>query len=337
MKKVLGVVFLLGCVFCAQFGLWWLRAGKYTQPQTVEIPAGASAQQIARLLKASGVIDSVTFFYWGSRLQGVSHGMQAGKYRFALGLTPLQILQQVVTGEVYAEVVFEITIPEGESTKWVYPRIAADLGVSLQQVQQATMQVRLPDVWAVPRASLEGFLYPAKYTFFDRMPSPEQVLQKMVDTFATKLPEGYVQQCAQHQLTVAQAVAFASLIEKETDLAVERSLVAEVIWNRLRRGEPLGIDAAVIYGVEDFDGNLTRAHLRDRANPYNSRRHKGLPPTPIASPSHESLLAVFTPTNHGYNYYVLKAGGQGEHVFSRTLQEHNRAVRALVKYSRSKH
>ena len=140
----------------------------------------------------------------------------------------------------------------------------------------------------------------------------------------------------QKGLALHQAVTFASLIEAETLHDDERSKVSEVIWRRLKDNAPLGIDAALIYGIPDYAGDLKTAHLNDAKNRYNTRIHRGLPPSPIGNPSAKSMAAVLTPSDQGYYYYVLIPGSDRHH-FSRTLKEHNEHVRNLVNaYKRDK-
>jgi len=107
-----------------------------------------------------------------------------------------------------------------------------------------------------------------------------------------------------------------------------------VIWRRLREGAPLGIDASIIYGIEDYTGDLKWKHLRDAKNPYNSRIHKGLPPTPICSPGLKALEAVFNPTQYGYKFYVADTKRPGWHVFTKTHREHNAKVKELIQATR---
>ena len=107
-------------------------------------------------------------------------------------------------------------------------------------------------------------------------------------------------------------------------------MVSEVIWNRLKRGETLGIDAAVIYGIQNYDGNIRVKHLKDKKNLYNTRVHRGLPPTPIASPSVAALKSVLTPTHEGYYYFVVDTENPRRHIFTKTLKEHNKLVKKLV-------
>ncbi len=181
---------------------------------------------------------------------------------------------------------------------------------------------------------LEGFLYPATYRFFNTKPSAQEVVERAVKEFFVRIPEDYKEQLQRHSLSLEQWVAFASLIERETPWDQERRFIAEVIWRRLKAGMTLGIDAAIIYGIKDYKGTITREHLQDRHNLYNTRIYRGLPPTPIASPSLASLTAVLNPTDEAYYYFVLVPGPARQHHFSKTMQEHNIFVKQLVKAQR---
>jgi UPF0755 protein len=109
--------------------------------------------------------------------------------------------------------------------------------------------------------------------------------------------------------------------------------VSEVIWNRLKDGEPLGIDAALIYGIVDYQGDIKTVHLKDGKNLYNTRIYKGLPPGPIGAISMTSLRAVLNPTRLGYRFYVLGTDGTRQHRFSRTMEEHTVYVKQLIQAS----
>ncbi|MCB0359276.1 MAG: endolytic transglycosylase MltG, partial [Bdellovibrionales bacterium] len=176
--------------------------------------------------------------------------------------------------------------------------------------------------------SLEGYIYPATY-FFTTRPSGKEFFSRAVATFWERLPADYMARIEERGLTLHQAVTFASLIELETRYADEKPLIAEVIWRRLKIGMALGIDASIIYGIEDYEGDLKFSHLRDGNNPYNTRIHPGLPPGPIGSPDVDSLRAVVEPADVGSLYYVLDVDTDGRHHFSKSLSEHNRYVRKL--------
>ena len=153
--------------------------------------------------------------------------------------------------------------------------------------------------------------------------------------FWEQLPTGYESAVREKGLSLNQAVTFASLIELETPQPLEKPLISEVIWRRLGAKMPLGIDAAIIYGISDYRGNISAKHLKDASNPYNTRMHVGLPPTPIGSPARESLLAVLFPSAEGNYYFVVDSQQPGRHVFSKNFAEHSKKVKSLVQVQRN--
>ena len=186
------------------------------------------------------------------------------------------------------------------------------------------------ETYKIDSQTLEGYLYPETYVYHNELPTAKQVIRDMLETFQKNIPPGYEQNLKALGLSLGDGIKFASLIERETKHADERAKVSEVIWNRLRRSEPLGIDAGLIYGIKNYDGDIRSRDLVDRSNPYNSRIFVGLPPTPIGAVSRASMEAVLTPTQEGYYYYVLIADGLERHHFSKSLREHNIYVKKLL-------
>jgi UPF0755 protein len=171
--------------------------------------------------------------------------------------------------------------------------------------------------------SLEGYLFPDTY-YFPRNTPIDRIIQTMLDRFNTVFTPAWADRARGIGLSRHQVVTLASIIEKETGAAGERPLIASVFHNRLARGMRLQSDPTVIYGIEDFDGNLTRAHL-ETPTPYNTYQVAGLPPGPIASPGRAALEAALFPEETDYLYFVAR--GDGTHQFSTRLDEHNEAVR----------
>ncbi len=301
----------------------------------IQFTQGMGLAQLASLLHHQGIIDNERSFRLYVRLISRNyHQFQAGTYQFEGPLSPLAVIEKITKGDIYQPIFLSITVPEGFTLQLLLNRLEAHgLGTvaSLKALAKNPTFLRRLQIGA---PSLEGFIYPATYNFF-RETSAEEALTVMVKNFWKNLPPHYERDVAAKGLTLTQAVTFASLIELETQADEERPLVSEVIWRRLKDKVPLGIDAAIIYGIQGYDGDLKWKHLTDRANPYNTRIHLGLPPGPIGSPSRKSLEAVLTPANEGYYYYVLKAG-TNRHQFSRTLADHNRAVKELVAALRAK-
>jgi UPF0755 protein len=340
--RILKLLVVLAVIGGLAAGAGWWRLRQWgDEPVTVdgfrvvEFPAGTPLISLAQALDDQSLVTSgVAFFAW-VRLFGSYQGFQAGKYRFEGRVTPRDIEAKIKRGEVYNPIVLSVTIPEGFPLRQVIDRLAANkVGTADELTRLAHDPTTLRSL-NVPGRSLEGFLYPATYNF-TKKPSALEVFQTMVKTFWEKLPKDYESRVKAMGLTLDSAVTFASLIELETLNDDEKSLISEVIWRRLKDDVPLAIDAAIIYGITDYAGDLKRIHLSDKNNPYNTRIHKGLPPSAIGAPSADSLEAVLNPSSYGYYYYVLIPGTQRHH-FSRTLKEHNENVKKLVKASKRTH
>lgn len=336
MKTLFAFLFLVAVAVCAAWfahrdlAYWGVREQVVEGEKVIQIPRGTSLTTLSGLLAEQGLVSSSLRFKLWVRFFSDYSGFQAGQYRFVGQVSPQSIASMIRRGEVWRPVALEITIPEGFRLAQIVDRFV-QLGVGTREEFESYVgNASFLGELGIEASSLEGYFYPATYRFYER-PSVEQVLREGVKVFFEKLPDQYVAQVKEKGLTLHEAVTFASLIELETKHDDERSLVSEVIWRRLNNKTTLGIDAAIIYGIKDFDGNLRRTHLNDPSNLYNSRIHPGLPPTPIGSPSRESLAAVLTPTNEGYYYYVVDAEQGDRHHFSKDLREHNQWVRKLVR------
>lgn len=334
LNRVLAVFFVGTTVIAVAIWLvhdWGTQPRSIETPIELEIPRGSSSEVIAELLEQRSLISHRFLFKVWLRAFGHPERYQAGLYQFVDQVSPEQIDEFLRNGRVYSPVVLQFVIPEGFTLQQVLRRLEAN-GVGTYEELSTLAHDRkfLDDLNISNEAkSLEGYLYPATYSFI-RKRTAREVLAHMVETFWQKLPDGYIEGLKKKRLSLHKAVTFASLIEMETLHDDERPKIAEVIWSRLRNGEPLAIDAALIYGIKDYQGDIKWKHLKDRKNPYNTRVHKGLPPGPIGSVSQNSLAAVLSPTDEGFYYYVLKYNSGGRHHFSKTLKEHNQHVRRLV-------
>jgi len=336
--RLLRTIFLLGfCLAVALGGLGyylnrWSSSPVTIVPETgvvVSFPKGTPLGRLGERLAEQGVINNRWLFTLLVRADGQYGSFQAGDYQFMGMVTPREVVQKILKGETFSEVVLQFTIPEGFNVQQVSERLSAQGLGSVAEIKALLHDPKFLKQMRVEGQSLEGFLYPATYTFHKK-PLLRDVVQKMVETFWQRLPNGYMDELKKVGLTLNQAVTFASLIELETQLDSERPKVAEVIWRRLKDGVPIAIDAALIYGIKDYKGDITWAHLKDAANPYNTRIHRGLPPGPIGAPSANSLLAVLNPSKEGFYYYVLTEYGSKEHAFSKSLSEHNQRVKLFM-------
>ncbi len=323
---------LLACALAAGAYLyldsWVERPIQIKQEVIIEFKSGTTLKALSAELEQKGVIDHGWLFRIWVKLTDEYPHFQAGRYHFTDKVAPHDIAVAMIKGDTWNPLVLSITIPEGFTLQETIARLARHGVGTVQSLTQLSKGAKFLTSLRIPSVSLEGFIYPATYAFYE-MPTPEQAISQMVENFWKNLPPDYESAVKAKGLTLKEAVTFASLIELETRVDEERAFVSEVIWRRLKDKAPLGIDAAIIYGIKDYDGNLRKVHLLDASNSYNTRIHVGLPPTPIGSPSRKSLEAVLTPSNLGYYYYVLKPGDIHHH-FSKSLAEHNQHVKILV-------
>ncbi|MGQ4275952.1 endolytic transglycosylase MltG [Pseudidiomarina sp. E22-M8] len=299
------------------------------EPKLLEIKRGAHAKSILNELAQRGWLQqAVTPSYLASRLWSHPEGLQAGVYQIRSKQSLADFWQQLRQGEQYQ---FSITLIEGQTlTQWLtviaahpYIKGAEELSSPTELITKVTDNDEL--------SSLEGYLAPDTYHFFAGT-AALKLLRTAYMTQRRRLDKLWQQRASGLPYTAPyELLIMASIIEKETGLGSERDLVSSVFVNRLNTGMRLQSDPTTIYGIADFDGNLTRAHLRE-TTAYNTYRIDGLPPTPIAMPSEASLLAAAQPAASPYFYFV--ADGSGGHIFSETLAEHNRAV---DRYQRGKH
>ena len=286
--------------------------------QNERIARGASLAQIARQLSQNGLPATAAEFMVLARRGGVAAKLQAGNYRFAAGQTVAEVLQDLADGNVLVE---KITFVEGIT----YADLRAQIGADKRIKQTPTLtDAALLATLGISAKSLEGQFLPATY-FFDADATDLSILRRAHLRLKETLAAGWEGRAdGGVYKTPYEALILASIIEKETGRAGERARIASVFVNRLKGGVRLQADPTVIYGLGDaFDGNLTRAHLRQKT-PYNTYARGGLPPTPIALPGKAAISAALAPEDSAFYYFV--ANGDGGHVFSKTLREHNNAV-----------
>jgi UPF0755 protein len=327
-KRALLAVAALLVVALAAAAIWMLLGmeqpykGYQGAEQFVEIPPGAGPAAIGRRLAEAGVVRDELSFRYALRRSGQAQRLQAGEYRFDRPMSAREVIDKIARGDV---VLRPITFREGLTIRQM-ARVYEDdgFGKASDFVNAARNVALITDV--DPAAEdLEGYLFPDTYPL-SRRATAAQLVERMVTSFRDALTPELVERAAARGLTVRQLVTLASIVEKETGKPEERALVAAVYSNRLKIGMGLQCDPTVIYALERaglYDGNLTRQNMQFDS-PYNTYRYAGLPPGPIAAPGVESLEASAAPADVPYIYFVSR--GDGSHVFSTTLDEHNRNV-----------
>ncbi len=328
--------FLLLLLLLALAVLAWFGHGIYRQvfqpfqdfgpSVVVVIESGMPVSAIADRLQQHGVIASAEAFRRYYRLFHAHRKLKAGEYLFDGPLSMGQVIEKLAQGK---SLLHKVTVKEG---LWVgeIARVFEETGLfpAADFVRAAGDPALIRDI--DPEAGdLEGYLFPDTYLVRKDI-RPEEMARLMVDRFRRNFTHTFVWRARDIGFSVRQVVILASLVEKETANRGERFLVSSVFHNRLRRGMLLDCDSTIIYALKkagSWDGDLRWRDLKGDS-PYNTRRHRGLPPGPIASPGQAALEAALYPENTDYLFFVAK--DRNSHHFSRSLAEHNRAVRKYI-------
>lgn len=331
MRRLLISVLVLasGCAALAGWVVLSLHTpyqGFPSQGVYVDIPHGASQRTIARILAAQGVVRSRWVFEGLCRWSG-RHTLEAGEYFFDHPVTPFQVFDALANGRVYVR---ELVVPEGYSMFDIADLVERE-GFTNRDDFLAAARNPAPVRDLAPSAtSLEGFLFPATYEF-PRHPTGQQMVDAMVKRFRQEWATLSTRSSDPAPGTLERTLTLASLVERETPRPEERPLVAGVFDNRLARHQPLQCDPTVVYALElagQYSGTLEARRDIPFESPYNTYRHPGLPPGPIANPGEASIRAALAPAQTDYLYFV--ANTEGGHFFGKTLAEHNHNV-ALYK------
>ncbi|WP_428611384.1 endolytic transglycosylase MltG [Shewanella sp.] len=333
-KLIIGVLATLFTLLCVSaVGLYWVYQSvvsysqtplKLQQPMEFEVARGTSFSQMAQALEQTGAIDELWKLKVLVKLHPELAKIRSGLYQITPNESIIELLEKLNQGR---EMVFSVTLIEGQSIKeWrallkQLPRIQWQEEPFLHVLRNNGDESNLP----------EGKFYPDTY-HYGAGDSVLVILQQSYQKMQQELDKAWQQRDKSIPLkSPYELLIMASIIEKETGKASERPWISAVFTNRLRKGMRLQTDPTVIYGMGDrYQGNITRKDLREQT-PFNTYRINGLTPTPIAAPSTASLMAAAQPADVDYLYFVSK--NDGSHIFSKTLNEHNRAV---DKYQRNR-
>ncbi|MGA2878690.1 MAG: endolytic transglycosylase MltG [Bryobacteraceae bacterium] len=321
MKRLLLAVIILGAIAA---GLAYLSLNVtyqgFRDQVILDFPKGTSTQAMAEELAQNGVI-RYSWQFLLLRAIDPAKKLQAGEYRFARPDTPAGVLNRIARGDVFF---YELIVPEGSN---IFD-IAASVGrfdfLKGSDFLRAARNPSLIRDLAPSAPTLEGYLFPATYRI-TRSTTVQQLCVMMTGQFRKQWRE---LQDSVHAKPVNEIVTLASLVEKETGRPEDRPIVASVYENRLRKGMALDCDPTTIYAAlldARYRGTIYRSDLNND-NAYNTYRHPGLPPGPIANPGLASLKAALTPADTDYLYFVAKPDGSGGHQFSETIEQHNVAV-----------
>ncbi len=298
-------------------------------PRSLDYARGVPYKDLVRQLRREGLTRGSPF-YWRllAREMGVASKLQAGEYALAPGLTPRGLLEAMASGRV---VQHAFTIVDGWTLRQLRLALATEVGLeqTLPGLDDATIAARLGI-----DGSPEGWFLPETYAWVKGEADVDVLRRAHAATRRTLDALWPVRDPAVPLATPYEALVLASIIEKETGIASERTEIAGVFARRLRLGMRLQTDPTVVYGIgEAYDGNIRRRDL-DTDTPYNTYTRAGLPPTPIAMAGAKAIEAALHPSGGNALYFVAVGDGSGRHVFSTTLTEHNRAVGEYLRRSR---
>jgi UPF0755 protein len=292
---------------------------------SVYIPRGTSVQNISEILAEARLIQRDPRFVHLARLSGLSGRLQAGEFNLLTNQKPLDVMRELATARPLEHVV---TIPEGLNIEEIADILAEDGWIKRDRfIALSHDRTFLDELGLTDSSSVEGYLFPDTYNLIRPSLGERMLISKLVDR-SMKVWEGLER--IDTVLSRHEVFTLASIIEKETAQSAERTVIAAVFLNRLKRKMRLQSDPTVIYGMTEYNGKLVRSDLK-RPTPYNTYLIPGLPPGPICSPGKDSLQSVLLPDHNNFLYFVSK--NDGTHYFSKNLKEHNRAVR---KYQRNK-
>jgi len=320
----IGLFFLVVVFLSLGFGLFLVSpADKGGSDQVFIVKEGSSLKEVAADLEKTGLITNKTLFVLWTRVKGYGKDIRAGEYSLSPAMAPVQMMEILRKGLV---ILHPVTIPEGFTRDQIADALAAKGLADKRRFLELTQDKALLRQYGISGPSFEGYLFPDTYHFSRGTPALA-ILDTMVKRFK-QVVTPLMEVSQRTGMKFEEVVILASIVEKETGRPEERPLIASVFLNRLRLGMRLESDPTVIYGIENFDGDLKKKDLADKT-PYNTYVIHGLTPGPIANPGLESIKAVMDPARTDYLYFVSK--NDGSHHFSKTLAEHNRAVEIYQK------
>lgn len=324
MQRLIGIAVLL-----ASLTLGWFWIGYRTFLETplhvpeegmvLQVEKGTNLRQLGRQLEQRGVLQNGDMLYWHARWRELASKIRAGEFQVPAGTTPDGLLDILISGKTIS---YTLTLVEG----WNFRQVLAAVGNDpvLQHVISAQKPAEVMRELGYPDIHPEGQFFPDTYAF-PRGTTDRDFLKRAYRRMQQQLAEAWAGRADDIEVKSPQeALILASIVEKETGVPRERPEIAGVFTRRLKHGMKLQTDPTVIYGMgERYQGNIRRSDLLEDT-PYNTYVHTGLPPTPICMPGREAIDAVLHPAPGKALYFV--ANGDGSHVFSDTLKQHNAAV-----------
>jgi len=300
----------------------------------VEIPIGSSVTGISEKLEASGIIKNAKVFKYYVKFKNEA-GFMAGEYELSPSMEIPEIINRLKTGKVLQQAAFQLTIPEGKQLREIAQIMAKAVNKPEDEVFNQlndrtfiqTLMGKYPDLLTTDilnpniKYPLEGYLFPATYPFYKTNPTIEEMVVTMLDQ-TRKVITPYLADSSDEEITAHQLLTMSSLIEEEATEKADRKKISSVFYNRIEQGMPLQTDPTVLYAQGKHKERVLYEDL-EVDSPYNTYKHKGLPPGPIANAGKDSLDAAVNPADTKHLYFLATAGG--DVIFTNTLDEHNAA------------
>lgn len=314
--------------------LHWFKYSTSSNTEEIEyiLPEGSNFTRVVYDLEKKHVLKYPKILALYAKIMNLDGNLKVGTYKFSIGSTPEQVLTKIIKGDI---VTIKVTIPEGLNMYQLalllsqnFPKNENSIWIELMESKELINFLNFNN----NINNLEGFLFPETYIFDPNLP-PKQVIKALISEFKKNLTADMLDKAKKLGLKPLEYITLASIVEKETAVSTERERVAGVYLNRLKIKMRLQADPTVIYGIwSKYTGSLKKNDLLTHT-PYNTYTNFGLPPGPIASPGIASLVATLHPVSNDL-YFVAK--GDGSHVFSQNLAEHNKAVKKYVLYLKAR-
>lgn len=331
--KILAIIFFVLIVAVGAASYWvYNNLHKPHQhakaEQFIQIPKGSKPNEIIEKLAAEGILESALPVQIYLRSFGDASKLRAGEYQFDSPITPLQVIKELEKGE---ERTTKLTIPEGFTRFDIAKRIAEKFPQNPPIDDKAILNmmddVSLIKDFDTTAKNLEGYMYPSTYSF-PKDTKPQEIIKTMVEQFKKIWKSEWNERARALGRTPHEIVTIASLVETESHLEEERPIVASVIYNRIAKNIPLGIDQTAVYIAKmqnRWDGTINKSDL-EVDSPYNTRRYGGIPPGAISSVSESALKAALNPAQTDYIYYVLDVSkNDGSSLFFNNARDFERA------------
>jgi len=328
-KKKIALFLVIVCIASLSGIGWWAYRVKRavfvpisSQGESVlfEVPKGVTLRRACLLLEKEGLVRDGTLLLWYIQYKKIKAIVKAGEYKLYKNKNAWELFNDIVNSK--EQVMHRLTIPEGRNIREISELVEKELLISKKSfIELCYDKGFIYSLGIKGASSVEGYLFPDTY-FFAKDVDVRTVARKMVKRFFFQVNRlEYKERAGELGYSLHEIVTLASLVEKETADKSERALISAVYHGRLKRRMRLQCDPTVIYGIKDFNGNLTKKNLHTPSL-YNTYMNSGLPPGPIASPGIESLKAALYPAKKKLLYFVSK--NNGSHYFSYSLREHNR-------------